>query len=71
MRAGIAIKVPKDLNIEGASIVRLKNGKIFFKSEGNLYPVAEFTLEIPKYVVEKEGGVVCKVLQKGVIKRMH
>ncbi|OAG31996.1 hypothetical protein NEDG_00471 [Nematocida displodere] len=67
METAIAIKIPKNFVLEGASVLQLKNGKIFLRSQGVLYPVSEFPLEIPKYIIG-EGEPLCKATRKGVIK---
>lgn len=65
----IAIKIPRTFKKTSLSVVKYKDGRIFLKSNGILYEVLEFPLEIPKYVVLPDGKTVEKATRRGIIKR--
>ncbi|KAI5189095.1 hypothetical protein NEMIN01_0261 [Nematocida minor] len=65
----IAIKIPKAFKKGSLTVVKYKDGRILLKSNGMLYEVVAFPLEIPKYVINAEGKTIEKVDTRGIIKR--
>ncbi|KAI5181648.1 hypothetical protein NEOKW01_1816 [Nematocida sp. AWRm80] len=71
METVTAIKLPKTLPKENLTLVKYKSGKTFIKSDNKLYPISEYSLEIPKYLISEEGEVLCKITSRGVVQRLH
>lgn len=65
----IAIKIPRTFKKTSLTVIKYKNGRIFLKSNGIVYEVLDFPLEIPKYVINSDGKAIEKVVRRGIIKR--
>lgn len=68
-RSTVAIKIPKSISLSSASLVGLKNGRLFLKTQNIMYPIFEISLEIPKYLIDLEGHIISQITTKGVIRR--
>lgn len=69
VRGTVAIKIPKSISLSSASLVGLKNGRLFLKTQNIMYPIFEISLEIPKYLIDGEGHIISQITTKGVIRR--
>ncbi|KAI5170561.1 hypothetical protein NEFER03_0020 [Nematocida sp. LUAm3] len=65
----ITIKIPKSLVSSSCSIGKYKDGSFFFKSNGAIYPITLIEHDQMKYLVQKDGTPVRKIVYKGVISR--
>jgi len=69
METAIAIRLPKGMDLNGATLIKYKDGRLFVKIKEEIYKIVDFPLEIPKYTIAKNGDIVSKITSRGIVKK--